>query len=351
MLATGCILRDVKDKADYVAEVRVGAVGTDRNEMMFGVPSVSLPVPVAVTGVPTSIPEMKLANKTKQRAVVKLAVFAYNVETGRPVWQSGTFPVESTAKDVWIAGAGPFQSGTIYDKTVFGGDEIDIPLIDFQKRESSPVLAVADDAFFVDEPAEEEEPPKEAVAAASASPSLASPPPAQTVQAQSKSPPSAPDKSKTTTVDPKIVPASNDAPPGDEPKDSASPMPTPEKSQHPDGNPSLPDGVPPDGAPSALKPLDSASAITLRIPSPTETRGKAPQNDAPEAPLPPGAEDSRPSPPRLLNLDGIKPSPMRLPESTQAKPGHILGLPPLPPSEPSHLDRAPASLTGDSVST
>jgi hypothetical protein len=155
MLASGCFLRDKREEAEYVVEARVGAVGTDRQEVMFGVPSVNIPSVVPVSGIPSQIPEMPLVKKTDARAVTKLAVFAYNQETGRPVWQSGTIPTESTAKDIWVLGAGPFQTGTIYGGPSFAGSELDIPLIDLQEEEETEDVAVADEAYFV-EPGEQE---------------------------------------------------------------------------------------------------------------------------------------------------------------------------------------------------
>ncbi|HID78628.1 MAG TPA: hypothetical protein EYP56_21880 [Planctomycetaceae bacterium] len=151
MLASGCLLRDTKAAAEYVVEARVGAVGTDRHEVMFGIPAVNIPSVIPVTGIPSRIPEMPLVKKTDCRAVTKLAVFAYNQKTGQPVWQSGTVPVESTAKDIWVLGAGPFQRGTIYEGTNFAGDEINIkiPLIDLNKKERDRV-AVCDEAYFVE---------------------------------------------------------------------------------------------------------------------------------------------------------------------------------------------------------
>lgn len=127
LLASGCVLKETRDDATYVVEARSGAVGTDRHEVMIGVPSVNvptfLPSPVAL---PASIPEIPLAKNTKQRGVVKLAVFAYNRETGRRVWQSGIEPVSSFAKDSWVLGAGPFRKSTIKDGTSFVGDSIPI---------------------------------------------------------------------------------------------------------------------------------------------------------------------------------------------------------------------------------
>jgi len=148
MLASGCILRDKREEADYVVEVRAGAVGTDRSELLFGVPATKIPQVVPMPGVPNSIPEFKLATRTEQRAVAKIALFAYNRNTGRPVWQSGVIPVESKAKDIWVLGAGPFQQGTIYDGTNFAGDRLSIPLIDLEAEKRRAGLSVAQEAFF-----------------------------------------------------------------------------------------------------------------------------------------------------------------------------------------------------------
>lgn len=157
MLANGCVLKDKQGEAEYIVELRVGAVGTDRHDVLYGVPAVNVPTVLPVSGVPNAVPEIPLAKKTDQRAVVKLAVFAYNRQTGHLVWQSGVVPEESKAKDFWIFGAGPFQRGTIYKGTNFAGDMLDIPLIDLDKkrgRGAQPV-SVADEAYFV-EPEEKE---------------------------------------------------------------------------------------------------------------------------------------------------------------------------------------------------
>jgi len=166
MLAGGCILMDRRDDADYIVEVRAGAVGTDRRDVLFGVPATKVPAMLPVPGVPTNIPELPLATKTEQRAVAKIAVFAYNRHTGRPIWQSGVVPVESTAKDIWFLGAGPFQRGTIYDGTSFAGDKIKIPLIypgDDDEEGTTGEISVADQAYFA-EPvellADQAEPPE-----------------------------------------------------------------------------------------------------------------------------------------------------------------------------------------------
>jgi hypothetical protein len=124
LLANGCQLRDKREEAEFVVEARAGAVGTDRNDLLFGIPSINVPQIPLVQPIPAVIPEIPIAKRKDQRGVAKLAVFAYHRETGTPVWQSGILREESSANDVWILGAGPFQRGTIYEGTEFAGNAI-----------------------------------------------------------------------------------------------------------------------------------------------------------------------------------------------------------------------------------
>jgi hypothetical protein len=156
ILASGGILKEKREEADYIVELRAGAVGTDRHDVLFGVPALSLPV-APVAGVPSQIPEIPLMKKTDQRGVAKIALFVYNRNTGRIVWQSGVIPEESKAKAVWFFGAGPFQRGSIYQGTKFAGDRFHIPLIDLNSAQDGKQtrVSVAEEAFFV-EPKENE---------------------------------------------------------------------------------------------------------------------------------------------------------------------------------------------------
>ena len=124
LLATGCQLREKREEADFVVECRAGAVGTDRSDLLFGLPSMNVPQIPLVQPVPAVIPEIPIAKRKDQRGVAKIAVFAYHRQTGAPVWQSGLVSSESSANDVWIMGAGPFQRGTIYQGTEFAGSAI-----------------------------------------------------------------------------------------------------------------------------------------------------------------------------------------------------------------------------------
>jgi hypothetical protein len=124
LLASGCSLRAERDQADYIVEARAGAIGTDRNDLLFGVPSMNVPQILPVQPVPAAIPEVPIAKRRDQRGIAKIAVFAYHRESGTPVWQSGIAHQESSSNDVWILGAGPFQRGTIYEGTEFAGKKL-----------------------------------------------------------------------------------------------------------------------------------------------------------------------------------------------------------------------------------
>lgn len=158
VLASGAILKTNRDEADYILEVRAGAVGTDRNDVLFGIPATNIPSFGVMAGAPSQIPEIAFAKKTDQRGVAKISMFAYNKQTGRPVWQSGAVPEESSTKALWVLGAGPFQRGTIHRGTTFAGAKLNIPLIDpvLGNQGSIAPVAVADEAYFVE--------PKEPVA-------------------------------------------------------------------------------------------------------------------------------------------------------------------------------------------
>ena len=124
-LATaGAILAVSKEDADYIVEVRAGAVGTDRDDLLVGIPAMTLPSIPSTQFSATVIPEIPFIKQTRQRGVAKIALFAYNKTTGKPVWASGSNQGESTARNLWFAGAGPLTRGTIYGETTFAGNPI-----------------------------------------------------------------------------------------------------------------------------------------------------------------------------------------------------------------------------------
>jgi hypothetical protein len=123
LLAHGCVLQEKREEADLVVVVR-GFVATNRHDVLIGIPATQIPAFAAVPGAPAAIPEIPFAKRTQQMGVAKLALFAFDRRTSAPIWQSGAFPITATAKDTWILGSGPFQSGSIYDKTTFAGGQL-----------------------------------------------------------------------------------------------------------------------------------------------------------------------------------------------------------------------------------
>lgn len=150
LLANGCLLQEDRKKATYVVEARAGSVGTDRSDMLIGVPKMALPS--VVPGLPggiTMIPEIALAKKSNCRAVVKIAVFAYNRENGEPVWQSGTMQAITRERDSWVAGMGPFRRGHLQKGTEFDDKSIVVPLLDKPGHDAqSARVSVTKPAFW-----------------------------------------------------------------------------------------------------------------------------------------------------------------------------------------------------------
>jgi hypothetical protein len=148
LLACGCLLQEERKKATYVVEPRAGSVGTDRNDMLIGVPQMS--IPAVMPGIPGAmIPEIALAKKSNRRAVAKIAVFAYNRVSGDPVWQSGTLQAASSERNNWLCGAGPFQRGSLHKGTEFDEQHFVVPLFDKQANDSKyAVVNVTKPAFW-----------------------------------------------------------------------------------------------------------------------------------------------------------------------------------------------------------
>jgi len=124
LAAEGAILAASKEEADYIVEVRAGAVGTDRDDLLVGIPAMTLPTLPSNQYSATVIPEIPFIKQTRQRGVAKVALFAYNKTTGKPVWISGSSQGESSARNLWFAGAGPLTRGTIYHGTTFAGNSL-----------------------------------------------------------------------------------------------------------------------------------------------------------------------------------------------------------------------------------
>ena len=124
LAANGVFIQETKETADYILEVATGAVGTNRYDLMYGIPETSIP---SVMGSPaTSLPELPIIKRTDQKAQVKLTMWAYNKTTGAIIWQSGEKLKSSWIRDRWVLGAGPFSKSSFSDATEVGGREVKI---------------------------------------------------------------------------------------------------------------------------------------------------------------------------------------------------------------------------------
>lgn len=127
ILAAGCLLQETRETAEYIVEGRLGTLGSDQHDVVYGLPknnalnAVASIVPTAPT-LP-AVPELAVAKKVSSQGAAKLALFAYDRETRAPVWQSGLSLARSTSRNTWLLGAGPFQNGTIHrDDVEFAGN-------------------------------------------------------------------------------------------------------------------------------------------------------------------------------------------------------------------------------------
>lgn len=150
ILASGCLLQAKKDEAEIVVEARCGGLGTDRHSLLIGVPAMSLPT--IIPGQPSQIPEIPFAKKTDQQGLAKLAVYAYERKSGNRIWQSGTLQAQSTAKDLWIIGAGPFQHGSIRSRVTLAGEGLGVPFIHDTEEDGNkaPLTSVTDSRSWIE---------------------------------------------------------------------------------------------------------------------------------------------------------------------------------------------------------
>lgn len=128
MVGAGVHMVESRDEAELVAEARLGALGLDGHNVIFGIPASNglSAASAAITSVPVipAIPEISFARHEAKSGAAKVAVFAYDRVTREPYWQSGIAKSASNANDTWLLGIGPWQKGTIYDRTRFAGSVV-----------------------------------------------------------------------------------------------------------------------------------------------------------------------------------------------------------------------------------
>ncbi len=137
----GCILEEELEQAEYVVELRVGALGTDGHETNYGIPGTgainSTASLVGGSALIPPLPEISFARRDERRAAAKIAVFAYNRATKQAVTAPITAHGHSLARATWVLGAGPFQEGSIYESSEIGNT---IPPLDASLVRDNPVV-------------------------------------------------------------------------------------------------------------------------------------------------------------------------------------------------------------------
>ncbi len=125
IVASGCQLKDRREDAEIIIEPRVGSLGTDDYNIVYGLPRSEAS---AILGAASSsgialpaVPEIAVGKSEYRQGFAKLTVFAYRADDRSVVWQSGVAKSTATSRDTWVMGAGPFQKGTIYRDKKLGG--------------------------------------------------------------------------------------------------------------------------------------------------------------------------------------------------------------------------------------
>ena len=84
---SGALLVDSSDKARFILEPRSGGIGIDSHSEMVGLPNFTLPIPLAGA---LETPEVPLWKVDKADSTVKIAILAFDKESGKHVFSSGS---------------------------------------------------------------------------------------------------------------------------------------------------------------------------------------------------------------------------------------------------------------------
>lgn len=106
LMKAGAQLVDKADNAEVVIEPRSGGVGTAHSDSFVGVPEIVLP------GMMT-IPELRMATRTKQTGVAKIGILAYDAKTKASLGPGGIALSRSQDNNWYVLGVGPYQSGNV----------------------------------------------------------------------------------------------------------------------------------------------------------------------------------------------------------------------------------------------
>ncbi len=105
LMMNGATIAAKPEEADVTMEMRSGGVGTDNADSYVGMPQIVLP------GMLT-LPEVKLITRTRQTALAKIGLVAYDTKSHELLGAGGVSSSEADDSNLFVFGVGPFQSGT-----------------------------------------------------------------------------------------------------------------------------------------------------------------------------------------------------------------------------------------------
>jgi len=106
ILHQGAILVEKPEDAEVLVEMRTGVVGTDIADSFLGIPEVTLP------GMLT-LPEVRVLTRQVQTGTAKIGIVAVDAKTKKVLGEGGMTLARSDTNSWFIAGMGPFKTGTI----------------------------------------------------------------------------------------------------------------------------------------------------------------------------------------------------------------------------------------------
>ena len=105
LMLNGALIAAKPEESDVVMELRSGGVGTDDADSYLGIPQIVLP------GMLT-IPEVKMVTRTRQSALAKIGLVAYDAKSHQVLGAGGVSSSQSDDNNLFVLGVGPFQSGS-----------------------------------------------------------------------------------------------------------------------------------------------------------------------------------------------------------------------------------------------
>lgn len=105
LMLSGATLATKPEDADVVIEMRSGGIGTDNADSYVGIPAIVLP------GMLT-LPEVHFWEKTRQTALAKIGMVAYDTKNHELLGAGGISASTSDDTNMFFMGIGPYQYGT-----------------------------------------------------------------------------------------------------------------------------------------------------------------------------------------------------------------------------------------------